>query len=198
MTTGPSHDHVLAGMLSRRSVSSFGTEAPTAAEIDAIVRAAVTVPDHGRLRPWRLVIIEGDAREQFAQALADAGRTANAEIGVEALERLRSKAYVAPAMIAVVARVDTTSTVPEIEQIASAACCGYAIALAAHQLGLGAIWKSTNFTTGPSLGKVLDMTDTDRFLGWVNSGRDRVAVDLTRIVRRLDVTGVATEYVPSN
>ena len=73
--------------------------------------------------------------------LKDALETAP-ELDSGAVERIRSKAFVAPALIAVAARIDTAAKVPAWEQIASASCAGYAIALAAHQLGLGAMWKS--------------------------------------------------------
>ena len=57
------------------------------------------------------------------------------------------------------------------EQTASAACVGYALTLAAHVIGLGAIWKSTPFTDGPRLREILAMSDGHRFLGWVNLGQ---------------------------
>jgi nitroreductase len=88
--------------------------------------------------------------------------------------------------------------VPEWEQVASAACLGYAMVLAAHQLGLGAMWKSIPFTNGDALGRVLDLEAHDRFLGWVNIGhvaddvgatRPRPSVDTGAVVRHLDPKG---------
>jgi nitroreductase len=193
---------VLEPLLSRRSVGRFATDGPSDAELDAILQAAVTVPDHGRLRPWRLVVVRDDARAAFGDALADAGRAANPDLPAPVAEKLRGKAFVAPALVAVVARVDATAKVPAWEQIASASCAGYAITLAAHQLGLGAMWKSSPFSDGPMLRDVLDMTADDQFLGWVNLGRlpepaptgPRPAVDLTDIVRVLDLAGRPHPY----
>lgn len=183
----------------------FSAIGPTAAEIDAIVRAAVTVPDHGGLRPWRLVVVEGDGRHPFAEALADAGREANSRLTDDMADRLRSKAFVAPALIAVVARVDRAAKVDDWEQVASASCLGYAITLAADRLGLGAIWKSSAFRRGESLRRVLDMGPDDEFLGWVNLGHRpldlpvdgpgrRPDVDLSPIVRTLGADGRPAPY----
>jgi nitroreductase len=192
----------LEPLMTRRSVGVFGDGAPTEAEIDAIVRAATTVPDHGALRPWRLVVIQGAGREAFGDALADAGCEADPQLRAEVGDRLRGKAFVAPALIAVVARIDPGAKVPEWEQVASAACAGYAIALAAHQLGLGAMWKSSPFQRGGSLRRVLDMTEHDQFLGWVNLGQvpaarevgPRPEIDLSPIVRVLGADGRPVPY----
>jgi nitroreductase len=196
---------LLEPLLTRRSVGKFADAGPTDAEIDAMLQAAVTVPDHGALRPWRLVVVRGESRGAFGDALADAGRYANPELPPAIAEKLRGKAFVAPALIAVVARVDAGAKIPVWEQVASASCAGYAIALAAHQLGLGAMWKSTPFQSGPLLREVLDMSEDDQFLGWVNVGRipaarpdaPRAEVDLTDIARVLSDDGVPQVYAPN-
>jgi nitroreductase len=193
---------LLEPLLTRRSVGTFAPDGPTDAEMHLILQAAVTVPDHGALRPWRLVVVRDEARGAFGDALADAGRSANPELPDAVAERLRGKAFVAPALVAVVARVDTRAKVPAWEQVASASCAGYAITLAAHQLGLGAMWKSSPFSDGPMLRDVLDMSGEDQFLGWVNVGRlpadrpaqARPAVDLTDIARVLDSAGRPHPY----
>ena len=164
--------------------------------------AAVTVPDHGGLRPWRFVVIRGDARGAFGDALAAAGREALGSDRPEAADRLRAKAFVAPAMIAVVARVDPTAKVEVWEQVASAASAGYAMTLAAHHLGLGAMWKSTGYRDGAELRRVLDMGPDDEFLGWVNLGEPpsgapddgRPSVELSDIVRTLSSGGEPVPY----
>ncbi len=201
----PEQAAALAPLLSRRSAARFSSEAPTDGELAAILRAAVTVPDHGGLRPWRLVVVVGDARAPFGDALAEAARALAPDLGDAIFERIRAKAFAAPSLIAVVARVDTASKVPAWEQVASAACAGYAITLAAHQLGLGAMWKSTRFRDGGQLRTVLDMTADDRFLGWVNLGRPaghldpaiRPEIDLAPIVRHLGASGVPLPHDPA-
>ncbi|MCU1390992.1 MAG: putative nitroreductase [Ilumatobacteraceae bacterium] len=193
------HEIALAPLLTRQSVKALGDVGPTAAEIDAILHASVTVPDHGTLRPWRLVVVEGEARRAFGEALAAAGREANPGFTDELAERLRSKAFAAPTLIAVVARIDPDAKIAVWEQVASAACAGYAITLAAHQLGVGAIWKSSPHQEGEALRRTLDMGPADQFLGWVNLGQipverptsSRAAVDLTPIVRHLGADGLA-------
>ncbi len=198
----PEHAAALEPFLTRRSTAALFPPAPTAAEVDAILAVATSVPDHGSLRPWRFVVVIGNAREAFGAALVEAAREANPGLDEGAAERIRSKAFVAPALIAVAARIDPSSKVPAWEQVASASCAGYAIALAAHQLGLGAIWKSAPVHEGAALEKLLDLTPDDRFLGWVNVGRTgpdretavRSVPDLGELVRTLDVDGTPLRY----
>lgn len=193
----PEHAAALQPLLTRRSTTALRPPGPNADELEAILAAATTVPDHGGLRPWRFVIVDGDARAAFGEALAQAAADARPELDDVALERIRAKAFVAPTLIAVAARIVASGKVPAWEQEASAACAGYAIALAAHQLGLGAVWKSAPVHHGPAIEKVLDLTPDDRFLGWVNLGRidgardsaPRPIPDLTTFVRTLDVDG---------
>ena len=179
----------LRAMLDRRSSSTLVEPGPSVDQLGQILEAATTVPDHGGLRPWRLVVVSGRGRDRFGDALAAAGREAIPTLDTATTERLRGKAFVAPTLIAIAARVDGGAKIPAWEQVASASCCGYAIALAADALGFGAMWKSSPFQRGDELFRLLDLEPDDQFLGWVNIGTTVDAVaprrssDLSRIVR---------------
>ena len=63
-------------LLTRESALKLDAPAPTEAELDTMFQSAVRAPDHGRLRPWRFVVIEGDKRARFGELMADAMREA--------------------------------------------------------------------------------------------------------------------------
>lgn len=166
-------------LLDRRSASGFSDVAPTAAQVELMARAAATSPDHGKLRPWRLVYVEGEARDRFGDALVDAGLDRNPELPDPVRSKLRSKAFVAPAFLVIVASPRLESKVDVWEQQATAACAGFGVVLAAEALGLAAVWKSAPFQDGPMLRRLLSMTEAESMLGWVNVGGhpdDRVQV----------------------
>jgi nitroreductase len=187
---------VLHLLLDRRSTADLVEPGPDAAEVDVLLQAAATAPDHGRLRPWRFVVVEGEARERFADALEDGGLARSPDMPEGVRQKLRAKAFVAPTLIAVVA-APRPAKVERWEQVASAASAAYAIVLAAHGLGLGAMWKSVPFRTGPLLAEVLEMADDDELLGWVlvgtpadpTSTTGRGPADLDGIAFRLDPAG---------
>jgi nitroreductase len=180
---------VLAALLDRRSTAALVEPGPTAAQVDTLLRAATTAPDHGRIRPWRFVVVSGEARERFADALEDGGAHRDPEIPDGVRAKLRAKAFVAPTLIAVIA-APRPAKVERWEQVASAACTGYAIVLAAHALGLGAMWKSVPFRTGPTLREMFAMDDDAELLGWVLVG---TPADPTSVVGRPepDLAGLA-------
>ncbi len=180
---------VLATLLDRRSTATLVEPGPTPAQIDTLLRAATTAPDHGRIRPWRFVVVSGEARERFADALEDGGLARDPEISEGVRAKLRSKAFVAPTLIAVVAS-PRPHKVERWEQVVSAACTGYAMLLAAHALGLGAMWKSVPFRTGPRLREMLALGDDGELLGWVLVG---TPADPTSVTGRAepDLTGLA-------
>jgi nitroreductase len=171
-------------MLTRRSISKLVEPGPTDDQLDTLLHAATTVPDHGGLRPWRFAVVRGAGRGRFGDALAAAANDA----------AVRDKAFAAPALIAVVAAPKRDSKIPEWEQLTSASATGYAIVLAAHALGLGASWRSTEHMDGAGLRTLLGMAATDQLLGWVNLGTPvedappelREAPDLDALVTRLD------------
>jgi nitroreductase len=199
MTTS---DEVLATVMTRQSDSHLGDPAPTDDEVAQILRAATTVPDHGRLRPWRLVVVSGEARGAFGDALVAVARRQDRRLDDRRAGKIRAKAFEAPMLVALAALVREKSTVPRWEQVASAACMGYVMTLAAHELGLGAIWKTSPFLDGKAMRKVLDLRRADVPLGWVNLGRhvkpsrSRPDVDLTTVVRVLEPDGRPKPYEP--
>jgi nitroreductase len=190
--------------LRRRSARQLDPEAvPTAEQLDAILHAAVTVPDHGRQQPWRLVVLQGASRTTFGDALISAAEEAGETLTPTRAEKLRAKALFSPTMIAVVARPNPASSIPRWEQVVSASCMGYAIALAADALGLGAIWKSCTHRSGRDLHRLLDCGTDDELLGWVNIGALVTTpgpvvpprqVDLSAVVRVVDDSGRPTAY----
>lgn len=185
---------VLSALLDRRSTAALVEPGPTPAQLDTILRAATTAPDHGRIRPWRFVVVSGDARSRFADALEDGGVARDPDLPAAKREKLRSKAFVAPTLVAVVA-APRPAPVERWEQVASAACTGYAIVLAAHALGLGAMWKSVPFRTGPLLRDLLDMGHDDELLGWVLVGTPADPASVTGRPEP-DLAGLAFHLTP--
>lgn len=180
-----------ARLLERRSVASLIGPAPNDAEVDLLLRMATTVPDHGELRPWRFVVIRGEGRQVFGTALAAAAAEHDPTLPADKLEKTRGKPLIAPLVIALVFSPRDSFKVKEWEQTASAACTGYAIVLAAHLLELGAVWKSTPFTTGQALRDLFGFSDNERLMGWVNVGRP-LNDPAARSRERIPVAEVAT------
>ncbi len=170
----------LTFLTQRTSAVRLTEPAPDHGTLRQVLAAACTVPDHGRLRPYRFVVVGGEARERFGQALADAAVAANPGAAVHA-EKIKNKAFFAPLLVALVASPRPGLSIPVWEQEATAACAGYAVVLAAEALGFGAVWKSAPTHEGEALQTVLQLRPHERLLGWVNIGT-RADRPLTRPV----------------
>ena len=62
----------LAAITLRRSTGRLSAPGPTPEQLSTILDAAACAPDHGELHPWRFVILEGEAKDDFGQVLAAA------------------------------------------------------------------------------------------------------------------------------
>src|SRR3954468_22524207 len=168
------HHHVdrdgLELLLSRRSAPVLVEPPPSEAELETILHAATTVPDHGTLRPWRFVVVSGEARQQFGDALAASVKQARPDTPPEALVKPRLKAFVAPLFVVIVFSPKDDGKTPDWEQMVSAGLTGYAMLLAAEALGLAAAWKSSHHLKGDAIRELLGMQQPDRILGWINLG----------------------------
>lgn len=149
----------------------LGEPAPGDAEIETMVAAAVTAPDHGNLRPWRFIVIRGDARRRLGDLFADAAlRRAPASSDAE-LERQRGKPQRAPLIIAVAAVIDPDHPkVPVIEQIQSASVAAQQLQLAANALGYASIWLTGDAAHDPAVAEGLGLGFDDRLVAFLHIG----------------------------
>ncbi|HEY4058129.1 MAG TPA: nitroreductase [Kofleriaceae bacterium] len=163
-------DQMLDFLCGRRSApGNLAEPGPTHAQLDRMLQAAGTVPDHGGLRPYRFAVIEGEGRAAFGEALAKCSAERKPDAPAGAFDKVKSKAFRSPTIIAIIAS-PKPGKVEVWEQKATAACAGYAITLAAHALGVGAVWKSVPFTRGTALAQLFNLTDAEEVLGFIHLG----------------------------
>src|SRR5678815_3849000 len=107
----------LQALLSRISPARLAPDEPDPVMIEQILAAGLRAADHGRLRPWRFLVVRGDARRRFGELLADGLKLRNPEAGVQMLEAERGKALRAPVIVIVIAVIRDNPSIPDIEQI---------------------------------------------------------------------------------
>ena len=157
-------------LLTRESAMKLESPAPGEAELDTMFQSAVRAPDHGRLRPWRFVVIGGDKRARFGELMADALRRKDPNASGEALERERAKPMRAPMIVVAAAHVQKGHRIPEMEQIAAAAAAAQNIMLAAHAMGYGAMWKTGEPAYDPGVKTALGLDAEDDIMGFLYVG----------------------------
>jgi nitroreductase len=128
---------------------------PNATELRAILTSAMRVPDHGKLAPWRFVIIGDDRREALSSAMVAAYMTEKPDAARLEVAAIRGFALQAPCLIVLMARPHRESHIPEWEQTLSAgAACGL-LCTAAHAHGFVANWLTGWSAYAPGVTAVL-------------------------------------------
>lgn len=166
-------------LLTRRSVGiAFLREpGPTAEELQDILTIGVRVPDHGKITPWRLVVIEGEARVQAGEKLAEIARSKNPELDDASLEIERQRFLPAPLTIGVISSPKEHPKVPELEQLLSAGNVAFNLLHAAHALGFAASWVTRWYAFDAAAAAMLGARDGERFVGFVHIGTPTAVIE---------------------
>jgi len=142
---------ILDVICGRTSPAKLRDPGPTAAELERILAAGLRAPDHGVLRPWRFLVVQGRGRERLGELLAASLASRTPGASPQALEAERAKALRAPLLVIVAALPRETQRIPEIEQVVSAGAAAQNMMLAAHALGYGAFWRTGAAAYDPAL-----------------------------------------------
>ncbi len=113
---------------------------PDAAQMELILQAAIRVPDHGKLNPWRFVVIAADRRDDFAALLTEAYRNEKPQAGRLEFETMENFARQAPCLITLLSTPVAASKIPLWEQQLSAGAVAMQLLNAAHAHGFVGNW----------------------------------------------------------
>lgn len=180
---------VLEFLARRRSASAMSLTAPGPddAQLADLLRLAARVPDHGKLSPWRFVILRGAAKDAFAEritALADS--QANPVKANAALRKLTRP----PVAVAVISR-HIPGEIPEWEQRQSASAVCQQMLLAAAAMGWGANWITDWYAYDPRAKAILGLADGELVAGFLYLG---TSTEAPQERARADVAAITTEW----
>lgn len=166
----------LALLARRRStkVAHFVEPGPNGDEIDALIRLGARVPDHGKIGPWRFVVMEGDARGRAGDAVAKV--IANDE-GVDDVRLAAARGHFkrAPAVVMVASTAAPHPKIPEWEQLLSSGAVCFSMLVAAHALGYAACWLTEWVAFDARVRTALGLADHERIAGFIYLGTAREA-----------------------
>jgi len=181
---------VLRFLALRRSISAVTLiePAPGPDQLADLLRIATRAPDHGKLAPWRFVILEGATKAAFAGRLEALAQ----DRGDPALAAKLAKLKVPP-MAVVVVSSPKAAAIPEWEQVLSAGAVCTNLLDAALAMGFGANWITDWYSYDADATAILGLTAGERVAGFVLIGTAREA-PLER--ERPDLDPLVTRWVP--
>lgn len=182
---------VVAFLAKRRSASAMSLAAPGPddAQLGEILRIAARVPDHGKLTPWRFIVLKGEAKDAFAERIAAlADSQANPTKATAALRKLTRP----PVCVAVISR-HIPGEIPEWEQRQSASAVCHQMLLAAAALGWGANWITDWYSYDPRAVAILGLAEGEQVAGYLYLG---TTTEQPQERARPDVAAITTEWSP--
>ncbi|PWK87518.1 nitroreductase family protein [Fulvimonas soli] len=171
-------DSPLAVLQQRLSVPSrqLGAPAPEGDALRALLQAAIRVPDHGKLVPFRLIALRGEAKRAFGERLAALALARDPAMSGAKQEKERNRYAHAPLVLVVVARIAQDSKVPPIEQQLSSGCVAYNLLLGAQALGYGAQWLTGWAAYDAEVATLLGLAPNEKITGFVHIGTPQAEV----------------------
>ncbi len=160
----------ITALETRVSVPCLEEPGPTDDQIRTLLKAAIRAPDHGRLRPWRFMLFSGAQRNKLGQVLEEAWHMDNPQASTDELSRVRNKVLRAPAILVVVAETLPDHRIPVLEQILSTGAAAQNIMVAAHAMGIGAMWRTGWMATHPVVKQRLGFDDKDAIVAMIYLG----------------------------
>lgn len=161
---------LIEALTTRATAKTYGADAPTQEHLAIALQAAVRAPDHGRLRPWRFMLVEGTQRRKFGDLLAASALRRVPGLSEGDLQRERDKAMRAPLVIIVACRIVAGTKVPAIEQLLAAGAATQNLLLALHALGYANAWKTGEAAYDTEVKKALGLAADDHIVGFVYVG----------------------------
>lgn len=180
---------LLAVLAGRRS-SSAGTLAapgPDRATLQMLLQIATHVPDHGKLTPWRLIVLEGTDKQAFVEQLETlASKQENSTKALAALAKISN-----PPLTVAVISMPVVGKIPFWEQQLSAGAVCMSLLMAAHAAGFGANWITDWYAYDDAVRTLLGLKDEERVAGYIHIGTQ---LEVPKERPRADIKALVSEW----
>jgi len=168
---------VFEAIHTRRSAAHVKPDPVPRSLIEKLLAAAVQAPNHYKVRPWRFVVLTGDALRKLGDVMAASQHARHPEFPPEAFEKCRTLPLRAPVVIAVGVDKPAEAKVLEIENISAAAAATQNLLLAAHALGLAAKWRTAEWARDPMVKQFLGFEPDQHLIAFVYLGYPEIMLE---------------------
>lgn len=167
-------ESIIDWIKSRRSIANLTLPAPNQQQIEAAIQCAMTAPDHKKLKPWRFIVTQGQARHEFGRALLAAAEAKalreNKELDEATLNKTVNMPLRAPMIITVVTRMQYHEKVPMFEQLLSTGAAVQNLILALKAEGFSTVWRTGLLSNEPAVKSYFNVGSEDYIAAFVYTG----------------------------
>ena len=163
-------------VLTRRTVTSAYLEdpGPNAEQIETLLTAGIRVPDHGKLTPWRFIVMDKPSREALVPQFLAHRQATEPDQDPEIRRKQAGVIANAPLCIAVVSTPREHPKIPVWEQHMSAGASVMNLMIAAHAMGFGAQWLTGWYTYDPHTKALMGVGDEEEIAAFVHIGTPQI------------------------
>jgi nitroreductase len=173
------------------AVRDLVAPAPTQAQLEDMLTIAARVPDHGKMVPWRFIVLPKETRSSLVDQLVANFRAGNPSASDGEADKQRARFGDSPLIVTVVSRIAPNPKVPDVEQLLSAGAACMNLLNAAHALGFGANWLTGWAAFDKSSKELFGLAENEQIIGFIHIGTvkgeifQRPRPDLSQIVSKL-------------
>lgn len=157
-------------LLKRVSCGKLVAPAPNEASREIIFSAALRAADHGNLRPWRFLVLEGEPLTRLGEVFAGAALNDDPSLNAAQLERYRNMPSRAPLMVVAIAQAIDHPKVPVVEQVVATGAAVQNMITAAFAVGVGAYWRTGPMAYHADVLKALGLAEGESLIGYLYLG----------------------------
>jgi len=161
----------IALLQNRRSVKAKAMiePGPDSAQVQEILKAAIRVPDHGKLGPWRFIVLQGKDREKLGKLITQ-GLKSEGETSLKVCEKMSAYATQGPTLIIAISSPVEHKSIPYFEQLLSMGAACQNLLIASHALGFVGHWLSGWAATSPTVHTGLGLKSHEKIAGFIFLG----------------------------
>ena len=160
----------LTALHERVSVPRLIGPAPDAAQREALFKAALRAPDHAYLRPWRFLVLESEGLERLGELFGRAALAETDDLSPDILARYQGLPLRAPLIVVAICQYHAHPKVPRIEQEMACAVAVGNMLVAAHAMGLGAVWRTGDLAYNPLVRSGLGLAENEQITAFLYIG----------------------------
>lgn len=160
----------LKALHERVSAPRLSAPPPSGEVLANIQKAAFRAADHGRMRPWRFLVLEGDGLHALGELFVRAEQANNADLSDKERQRAMAKPLRAPMVIVAIASPQVSPKVPEIEQLISTGAAVQNMITAAYAQHVGAIWRTGDYAYDRTVMAGLGLSEEEKIVGFLYLG----------------------------
>ena len=157
-------------LLQRNSSAKLTTPAPDGILLNTLFQTAFRAPDHGLLRPWRYLVVEGEGLDRLGELFVASALKATPDLSQAQQDKFRKMPARAPMVVVAIASIQEQVKIPEIEQVMSAGVgVGYLL-LSLQAEGYGGMWRTGPLAYNVDVHNGLGLAPQEKIIGFLYIG----------------------------